>query len=498
MLDVARIEESGTDVPYRAMYRGGEWVGSTGGAVFKTMNPATGLAVASVPDAAESDVEAAISAAEAAQPAWAALPPAARAALFHKAAALFQERRGEFVSALVAETGSGLGKAAFEASLVPLLLWEAAGLTTREIGETYPSQVPGKVNRTVRAPAGVVGVVSPWNFPLYLSLRGFAYALALGNAIVLKPSEESPLTGGLMLAELLADAGFPDGVFNVVTTAREGAAMVGGRFVEDDRVKVLCFTGSTAVGRSLATACAERFKPIVLELGGKNPMLVLDDADIDRAVDLAFFGSFLHQGQICMSCDKVLVHRSLYDRFVERLVAKTSNFVPTSPDQQTCVIGPIINERQLRRIERLVDDAVADGAQVRCGGRAEGPFYTATVLTDVGPGTRIWREEIFGPVTTVTPFDTDAEALAMANDTVYGLTASVVTSDPLRGEVLAERLHAGMVHVNDSTVHDEPHCPFSGLGASGGGGRWGPKGAVEAFTVQRWISVQRERHALPF
>ncbi len=262
----------------------------------------------------------------------------------------------------------------FEASLVPLLLWEAAGLTTREIGETYPSQVPGKGQPDGKGTCGRRRVVSPWNFPLYLSLRGFAYALALGNAIVLKPSEESPLTGGLMLAELLADAGFPDGVFNVVTTAREGAAMVGGRFVEDDRVKVLCFTGSTAVGRSLATACAETLQADRARAGGKNPMLVLDDAGHRPRGRSRLLRIVPAPGQICMSCDKVLVHRSLYDRFVERLVAKTSNFVPTSPDQQTCVIGPLINERQLRRIERLVDarrgptarrSAAADGRRVR-------------------------------------------------------------------------------------------------------------------------------------
>jgi acyl-CoA reductase-like NAD-dependent aldehyde dehydrogenase len=487
-----------TNTPARQMFIGGKWCEAQGGARFSTMNPTTGVAIASVPDATQADVDDAIAAASDAQAGWAALPPAARAGLFHKAAALFAERQQEFAEMLINETGSGFGKAMFECSLVPLALAEAAGLTTREIGEIYPSQVPGKVNRTVRTPKGVVGVVSPWNFPLYLSLRGYIYAVALGNTAVLKPSEDSPLSGGLMLAELFADAGFPAGVFNVVTTSRDGAAMVGDSFVRDKRIDVLSFTGSTRVGQLLSSACANVFKPIMLELGGKNPMIVMDDADLDRAVDLAFFGSFLHQGQICMSCDKVLVHRSIYDSFVEKLVAKTVNFVPTNPEEQTCVIGPLINERQLRRVEAMVDDAVAAGANAKCGGKADGAFYTATILTDVTSDMSVWRDEIFGPVTTVTPFDSVEEALAMANDTDYGLTASIVTGDALKGEALAERVHAGMVHVNDSTVHDEPHCPFSGLGASGGGGKWGPKGAIEAFTTQRWISTQREPHALPF
>ncbi|WP_246660159.1 aldehyde dehydrogenase family protein [Rhizobium sp. FKL33] len=498
MLDLIKpITDDGVSAT-RRMFIDGAWRAAQGGAVFASENPTTGAIVANVPDASAADVEDAIAAAARAQPAWAALPPAARAGLFHRAAALFSARQQEFADMLVAETGSGFGKAMFECSLIPLALAEAAGLTTREIGEIYPSQVPGKINRTMRAPAGVIGVVSPWNFPLYLSMRGFIYAVALGNTAVLKPSEDSPIAGGVMLAELFEEAGFPPGVFNVVTTSRDGAAMVGDQFVNDKRIAVISFTGSTRVGQALSTACANVFKPIVLELGGKNPMIVLEDADLDRAVDLAFFGSFLHQGQICMSCDKVLVHRSIIDEFVKRLVAKTINFVPTNPDEQTCVIGPIINSRQLRRIETMVEEAVREGAKAHCGGAAQGPYYTATVLTNVNSSMRVWNEEIFGPVTTVTPFDTEDEAVALANDTHYGLSASVITSNVLRGELLAERIKAGMVHVNDSTVHDEPHCPFSGLGASGGGGKWGPKGAIEAFTVQRWISTQRQAHPLPF
>ncbi len=480
------------------LFIGGEWVAADNSARFSSLDPATGDVFATVADATTGDVDAAITAATAAQPRWAALPPAARAGILHKAASLFAERQEEFAQALIAETGSGFGKAMFECSLIPLAFHEAAALATREVGEIYPSQVPGKVNRTVRRPAGVVGVISPWNFPLYLSLRGFVYALALGNTVVLKPSEDSPVSGGVMLADLLESAGLPAGVFNLVTTSRDGAATVGDAFVKDPRVNVLSFTGSTAVGKHLNTACAEVFKPVVLELGGKNPVIVLDDADLDRAVDLAFFGAFLHQGQICMSADRILVARSLYSAFVEKLTAKARVFVPTAPTEQTCVVGPIINKRQLDRISALIDDARDSGATVHCGGVAEGSYYQATVLTDVTSDMRVWNEEIFGPVTVVRPFDTIEEAIGLANDTHYGLSASIITGNVLRGEILAEEINAGMVHVNDSTVHDEPHCPFSGVGASGGGSTWGPKGAIDAFTTQRWISTQREAHPLPF
>jgi acyl-CoA reductase-like NAD-dependent aldehyde dehydrogenase len=487
---------SETDVS--PIYVNGTWRGDNNCKTFDDCNPMTGEVIARVAEASQSDVNAAIAAAKAAQSEWAALPPAARAGLFHRAAALFAERSDDFVQAMITETGSGFGKAMFEASLVPLALAEAAGLATRPTGVVLPSQVPGKVNRTVRTPRGVIGAISPWNFPLYLSLRSFIYAVALGNTAVLKPSEDSPLSGGLMIAQLFHDAGFPPGVLNVVTTGRDGAAMVGDTFVKSPDVAGLSFTGSTRVGQMLSVACAERFKPIMLELGGKNPILVLEDADIDRAVDLAFFGAFLHQGQICMSADRIIVARPVYDQFVDKLVAKTRNFVPTPPSEQTCVIGPIINDRQLQRIAGIVDNARDQGANVRCGGTAQAPYYAATVLTDVTPEMRVWSEEIFGPVVCVVSADSVDDAIAMANDTAYGLSAAVITGDPAYGEAIAERIQAGMVHINDSTVHDEPHCPFSGLGASGGGGTWGPEGCIAAFTVQRWISTQRIPHALPF
>ncbi|UWU26085.1 aldehyde dehydrogenase family protein (plasmid) [Rhizobium sp. CB3060] len=499
MLDlIAEFVASGdgsTTQQYR-IFVGGEWRETA--SHFDDINPTTRQGFARIPDASASDLSQAIAAAHAAQPAWAALPPAARSELFYKAAELFVAREREFCDALIVETGSGFGKAMFECSLVPLALREAAALSTRAIGEILPSNVAGKVNTVQRKAAGVIGVISPWNFPLYLSLRGFVYGLALGNTAVLKPSEDSPLTGGLMLAKLFEDAGFPVGTINVVTCSRERVGEIGTQLVEDPRVARVSFTGSTAVGREIAKSCAAQFKRVILEMGGKNSIVVLDDADIDYAVDVAFFGSFLHQGQICMSADKVIVASDLYETFLAKLTAKVANFKPIEPENQMCVVGPIINDRQLNRIDRLVKAAIAAGAKIHAGGEKQGPFFQPTVITGVTPDMDIYNEEIFGPVTLVIPVESEDEAIAVANDTPYGLSASIVTGNAARGQMLASRIQAGMVHVNDSPVHDEPHCPFGGFKASGWTGKWGASGAIEFFTDQQWISTQVVNRQYPF
>jgi len=479
-------------------YIAGAWTPAKDGKVFQDTNPTTRQTWLEVADSGVDDMDAAIAAATAAQPEWEALPLAARAGMLFKAAELFEANQELFANALIEETGSGFGKAMFECSLMPLALREAAGLTTQPIGESFPSNVPGKINRTERSAAGVVGVISPWNFPLYLSLRGFVYALALGNTAVLKPSEDSPVTGGTMLAELFEAAGFPPGVLNVVCCSRDNVADVGQKMITDPRIAVMSFTGSTVVGQQIAVECARNFKRVVLEMGGKNPIIILDDADLDYAVNLAYFSTFLHQGQICMSADKLIVARSLYDGFVEKLTEKVAMFKPLEPSDQMSVIGPIINDRQLNRIDKLVSDAKNAGATIHTGGSKQGPFFQGTVITGVTPDMDIYKQEIFGPVGLVLPFDTEEEAIAIANDTQYGLTAAVVTSNSLHGEAVARKIKAGMVHVNDTCVHDEPHCPFGGMKASGGMGKWGASGAIEAFTVQRWISVQTDQRQYPF
>ncbi|GAA4394846.1 aldehyde dehydrogenase family protein [Tsukamurella soli] len=409
------IAEEGTEPPAHRLFIDGVWKEPVAGGYFTDHSPATGRKLAQIADVGVADVEQAVAAAVAAQPGWSALTPAERSEVFYRAADIFAERQDELVGLLCEETGSGYGKAAYEASLVPLALRDAAGLTTHDLGEILPSNIPGKVNRTLRTPVGVIGVITPWNFPLYLTIRGFVHAMALGNAIVLKPAEDSPVIGGLALAELFTDAGLPPGILNVITASRENAAMVGEFLTDDKRVPVLSFTGSSAVGRTLAVACAENFKRIKLELGGKNPVIVLPGADIDRAVEIVGFAGFLHQGQICLSADRILVSQEQYQEFVQKIIARAKTFVPTLPSDPNCVNGPIINTRQLERIVALIEESEAAGAKVHCGGRAQPPYYESTVITDVTPQMRIWREEIFGPAVIVTPYSNVDQAVELAN-----------------------------------------------------------------------------------
>jgi acyl-CoA reductase-like NAD-dependent aldehyde dehydrogenase len=476
----------------------GKWVEPELEQYFNNMNPTSRKTFGSIADATATDVNDAITGASKAQTAWAALPPSTRADFFYKAAELFKLRQEYFVNTLIQETGSTLGKAMYECSIIPLALCEAAALTTRPNGEILPSNVPGKVNTIIRQPLGVVGAISPWNFPLYLSLRSFIYAIALGNTAVLKPSEDSPLTGGLMIAELLQDAGFPKGVLNVITCSRDNVKTLADQMIKDPRIDCISFTGSTAVGREISVACAQRFKRVMLEMGGKNPIIILADADLEYAVNVAFFGAFLHQGQICMSADKIIVPRNLYALFVEKFTSKVRNFSPMDPHNEYAVIGPIINDRQLKRIHHLVSEAKKDGAVIQTGGNIEGSFYQPTVITDITPDMEIYRDEIFGPVALIIPVDSEEEAINVANDTPYGLTAAIISADTHYASVMALKLDSGMVHINDSTVHDEPHCPFGGMKDSGGVGKWGGTGAIEAFTKQHWISTQQVKRVYPF
>lgn len=480
------------------LWIGGEWRSASDGKTFVDLEVATRQPWADAADGTVEDMDAAITAAVVAQPGWEALLPSVRAGFFHKAAQLIEENEDYYVEALIRETGSTRSKAAWECWLTVVAFREAAGLTSRPTGETYPSTTEGKTNYIRRTAAGVVGVISPWNSPLYLSARGFIYAVALGNTAVVKPSEESPMTGGSLLGELFDVAGFPAGVLNVVSCSRDNVGAVADKMINDHRIARVSFTGSTAVGRKIGEACAANLKRAILEMGGKNPVLVLADADVDYAVDVAFFSAFLHQGQICMSCDRVIVADALYDEFLEKLVAKTRTFKPMDPSREDSVIGPIINDRQLDRMHRLVQSAKDAGANVLVGGEKEGAFFQPTVLSGVTTDMDIYREEVFGPVIIAFRAKDEQDAVRIANDTVYGLSAAIVTADATHGQALAQRIEAGMVHINDSCVHDEPHCPFGGMKNSGWVGKWGSAGAIEAFTEQRWISVQETPRVYPF
>jgi acyl-CoA reductase-like NAD-dependent aldehyde dehydrogenase len=473
---------------------GGEWTDSA--ATFEDRDPFTGETVAVVAAGDGEDARRAVEAASAAFEAWSASPPAARQAVFLKAADVLESRHDEVVSLLARETGCGFGFGMFQLHFVPGLLRQAAALAYAPIGTVIPSDT-GKFAMGLRRPVGVVGAIAPWNAALILSARSIAAPLALGNTVVLKPSEWSPVVGGLLWGEIFAEAGLPAGVLNVVAHAPGAAQPIGDELVSSPAVRRLNFTGSTGTGRKLAEACGRHLKRIVLELGGYNPLVVLADADLDYAVDASVFGSFLHQGQICMSARRIVVERPIADAFVERLAAKTKTLKAGDPKEPDTIIGPLINEDALATVKARVDDAVAKGATVLAGGEAVGPCYLATVLTDVPEDAEFAQVETFGPVVAVEVVDSADEAIERANATAYGLSSGILTSDPDRGLALAHRLEAGIVHVNDQPVADEPQMPFGGVKDSGFG-RFGGQAVVDEFTELRWITVQSGSHPFPF
>ena len=480
----------------RNLFINGEWVAAAGGATFPVYNPATGEVWTHVADASREDAAKAIAAARDAQPAWAALSHSERARIIARAGDILEARAKEIQEVIIDEGGSWIGKAMFETNYSAGVYRAAAAAAYQVTGEILPSDL-NKLSLVAREPLGVVTVISPWNFPVILSSRGIAVALAVGNAVVLKPSEETPVAGGLLLAEILAEAGVPKGVFNVVTCSRERVAEVGDELVANPAVRGISFTGSTAVGAKIAAQAGALLKRCVLELGGKDALIVLDDADLERAVNAATFGSFMHQGQICMSVERIIVDRKIADAFTEQFVANTKKLKTGDPRDIANCIGPVINEKQLRRIAEHVDDAVTKGAKVLCGGKYQGLFYEPTILSGVTPEMRVFREETFGPVAPIIVADGEDDAVRLANDTEYGLSAGIITRNEERGLAVARRLHTGMAHVNDSSIHDEPHVPFGGIGSSGLG-RHGGRPGIEQFTELKWITLERGgRHYPP-
>jgi aldehyde dehydrogenase (NAD+) len=361
-------------------------------------------------------------------------------------------------------------------------------------GELIPSS-SGKVSMVVREPVGVVSVITPWNFPLLLSMRAVAFALAVGNAVVLKPSEETPVAGGVLVGRIFEAAGLPPGLLNVVTCSRARVAEVGEVLVRHPAIGAVSFTGSSVVGREVAALGGRHLKRVALELGGKDALIVLDDADLERAVGAATFGSFMHAGQICMSTERILVDAAVAEEFTGRLAAKAAELGVGDP--RSNVIGPVINARQADKIRRHIDDAVTHGATVRTGGGNDGLFFQPTVLDGVAPDMAVWTEETFGPVAPVVTVAGEEEAVKLANDSEYGLSAGIITADEERGLSVARRLETGMAHVNDTSVYDEPNAPFGGVKSSGIG-RHGGKAAIDAFTTTRWLTLERGGRLYPF
>ncbi|SFJ42037.1 aldehyde dehydrogenase [Caulobacter sp. UNC279MFTsu5.1] len=464
-------------------------------AVFERLDPVTGAVATTTIAMSPDQARGAADAAQAAFPAWSALGPNARRALLSKAAAALEARADAFVEAMMGEIGATEGWARFNLMLAASMVREAAALTTQISGEVIPSDKPGCLAMAVREPVGVILGIAPWNAPIILGVRAVATPLACGNTVVLKASENCPRTHGL-IAEAFAAAGLPPGALTIVTNAPKDAAEVVGALIDHPAVRRINFTGSTAVGKIIAKRAAEHLKPVLLELGGKAPLIVLEDADLDEAVKAAAFGAFMNQGQICMSTERIIVVDAVADAFVEKFAAKAASLAVGDPREGKTPLGAVVDLKTVAHVEGLVADAVEAGAVQVSGGPAQGVLMPATVVDKVTPAMRLFREESFGPVVGVIHARDEEHAVALANDTEYGLSASVFTRDIARGLKVARRIQSGICHVNGPTVHDEAQMPFGGVKASGYG-RFGGKAGIDAFTELRWITVETQAGHFP-
>ncbi|MQY16301.1 putative aldehyde dehydrogenase YfmT [Streptomyces sp. RB5] len=470
-------------------YIDGEWRSGAGSWDLIDVNPYDGEKLASITVATADEVDLAYRSAERAQRDWAGVSPYDRRLVFERALRIVEGYEEEITRTIIAELGGTYLKSAFELFLTKDMLRESMSYALRTEGKVLASPVPGKENRVYRNPVGVVGVISPYNFPLFLAMKSVAPAIALGNAVVLKPHQSSPVVGGTLIAKIFEEAGLPPGVLNVVVT---DIAEIGDAFIEHPVPRVLSFTGSDTVGRHVATVAAKHFKRTVLEMGGNSALIVLDDADVDYAVDAAVFSRFAHQGQVCMAANRVLVDRSLEAEFTEKFVARVRALKVGDPADPSTDLGPLINDRQAESVTEQVAAAVDAGATALVRGRTVGTLVEPTVLTGIAPGASILRRELFGPVVVIVPFDGDDEAVEIANDTPFGLSGAVHTADTERGVRIAHRIDTGMIHVNDGTIADEAIVPFGGEKNSGVG-RLNGESTVDAFTTVKWISIQHGR-----
>jgi acyl-CoA reductase-like NAD-dependent aldehyde dehydrogenase len=464
-------------------------------ATFDRLNPVTGALASTSPAMTVAQANAVADTAQAALAGWSALGPNARRALLTKAAAALEAKADAFVDAMMSEIGATEGWARFNLMLAAGMVREAAALTTQISGEVIPSDKPGCIAMALREPAGVVLGIAPWNAPIILGVRAIAVPLACGNTVVLKASEVCPRTHGLII-EAFAEAGLPPGVVNVVTNAPADAPEIVGTLIDHPAVRRINFTGSTAVGRIVAKRAAEHLKPVLLELGGKAPLIVLDDADLDEAVKAAAFGAFMNQGQICMSTERIIVVDAVADAFVAKFQAKVATMAVGDPREGKTPLGAVVDAKTVGHVEGLVADAVAAGAVQVNGGQANGVLMPATVVDKVTPAMKLFRDESFGPVVGIARARDEAHAIELANDTEYGLSAAVFTKDTARGLRVARQIKSGICHVNGPTVHDEAQMPFGGVKASGYG-RFGGKAGIDAFTELRWITIETQPGHFP-
>jgi len=462
--------------------------------VLTDRNPYNGKAIADFKLASLADLDEAYRAAAAAQKVWAAINPFERRAILEKAITYVERNEAEITDLIIEELGGTGLKAFFEIGLVKNIIKEASTYPLRMKGEILPSTVNGKENRLYRVPVGVVGVISPFNFPFFLSMRSVAPALGAGNGVVLKPHDDTAITGGTLVAKVFEEVGLPKGLLNVIVAdIRE----IGDAFVEHPIPRVISFTGSATVGRHIGGVAGRCLKKAILELGGNSAMIVMADADLDYALNAAVFSRFTHQGQICMSANRILVHRSLYPRFLEKYVDRVSRLKVGDPRDPETDIGPLINKAQADTLSKQIQKGIAEGARPVLQGKVEGNVVSPTIFADVRPNMWVAQNEMFGPAVCVMPFDTAEEAIRIANDSAFGLSGAIHTRNVEAGAELAKQVDSGMIHINDGTINDEPIVAFGGEKASGFGrlnGRW----ALEEFTTLKWVSVQHQPRHYPF
>jgi len=465
-------------------------------ATFDRLNPISGEVATRASAASVPDARAAADAAAAAFPLWSAMGPSERRAKLNKAADLLESRAAQFAAILTTETGATGGWAHFNVHLAAGMLREAAAMTTQINGEVIPSDVPGSLAMSIRQPVGVVLGIAPWNAPIILGVRAIATPLACGNTVILKASEVCPATHRL-IGTVLDEAGLGPGVVNVVTHDPQHAEVIADALISHPAVRRINFTGSTRVGRIIATLGARYLKPVLLELGGKAPLIVLEDADLDAAVDATVFGAFANSGQICMSTERVIVDQKVADQFAAKLAKRVAALPTGDPRKGDFVLGSVVGKSTVERVRQLVDDAVAQGAQVLCGGESDDTIMRGVVVDKVTPQMALFREESFGPQVSITRVQSDAEAVKLANDTEYGLSAALFSRDIARALGIAKRIESGICHINGPTVHDEAQMPFGGVKASGYG-RFGGRAGIDEFTELRWITIQTSPRQYPF
>jgi vanillin dehydrogenase len=475
-------------------YISGQWRDGKSRKVLRDRNPYDGETIANFRLASLADLDEAYRSAASAQKLWAEVNPFEKQKILEKAIAWIEQNEADIADLIIAELGGTRLKAMIEIFLVKTFIKEASTYPLRMTGEILPSTVDGKENRLYRVPAGVVGVISPFNFPFNLSMRSVAPALGAGNGVVLKPHDDAPITGGTLVAKVFEEAGIPKGLLNVIVA---NIGEIGDAFIEHPVPRIISFTGSEAVGRHIGGVAGENLKKAILELGGNSAMIVLGDADLDLAVNAAVFSRFAHQGQVCMCSNRILVQRDVYEKFLDKFVHRVSKLKVGDPRKDDTELGPLINEKQAGTFMKQVQRGINEGARVALRGKVEGNVASPTVFADVKPDMWIAQNELFGPAVCVMPFDTPEDALRIANDSPYGLSGAIHTRDAERGAELAKQFDSGMVHVNDGTINDDPLIAFGGEKASGVG-RLNGKWALEEFTTLKWISIQHKQRHYPF